>query len=194
MAIDSHEKADYGHHNNNAGPHRPSASSSSSSSSSSQSSVTHHGDPSSSSRKASTAGDTIIGGVEHHEHKQPFDSINHPNNNTNGNNPQNDTTNMKDPAKSRLEASRKLANPLVGMSPEVLGTMGEDYARLAGLADDPENLRAFRLGAMIAGDQDSTARYDRIADLTEEERNVLEREETHKWSNPSMLYWVIIST
>ncbi|KAK3304591.1 uncharacterized protein B0T15DRAFT_247821 [Chaetomium strumarium] len=87
----------------------------------------------------------------------------------------------------RLAASRKLANPLAGLTPERLAAMGEDYARLAGLTSE-EDLRAFRLGAMIAGDQ---TRVDAVPGLTEREREVLERETTHKWSNPRMLYWVI---
>ncbi|KAK4032097.1 hypothetical protein C8A01DRAFT_41473 [Parachaetomium inaequale] len=90
-------------------------------------------------------------------------------------------------ANERLEVSQKLANPLAGLSPERLGAMGEDYARLAGLTSD-EDMRAFRLGAMIAGDHN---RYDLIPGLTDREREVLERETTHKWSNPSMLYWVV---
>jgi hypothetical protein len=92
-------------------------------------------------------------------------------------------------AKERLAASQRLANPLAGLSRERLAAMGEDYARLAGLTSD-EDMRAFRLGAMIAGDN---TRYDTIPELTDREREVLERETTHKWSNPSMLYWVIVS-
>ncbi|KAH6848313.1 hypothetical protein B0I37DRAFT_161104 [Chaetomium sp. MPI-CAGE-AT-0009] len=88
----------------------------------------------------------------------------------------------------RLEASKKLATPLAGLSPERLRIMGEDYAKLAGLTSD-EDMRAFRLGAMIAGDN---TQYDQIPELTDREREVLERETTHKWSNPSMLYWVVI--
>ncbi|KAK4252026.1 hypothetical protein C7999DRAFT_10387 [Corynascus novoguineensis] len=87
----------------------------------------------------------------------------------------------------RLEVSKKLANPLAGLSAEQLGAMGEDYARLAGLTSD-EDMRAFRLGAIIAGDH---TQYDQIPELTDREREVLERETTHKWSNPSMLYWVV---
>jgi len=94
-----------------------------------------------------------------------------------------------DAATDRLGISQKLANPLSGLSQERLATMGEEYARLAGLTDE-EDLRAFRLGAMIAGDQ---TRYDTVAELTDREREVLERETTHKWSNPRMLYWVIAS-
>lgn len=89
----------------------------------------------------------------------------------------------------RLEVSKKLANPLAGLSAEQLGAMGEDYARLAGLTSD-EDMRAFRLGAIIAGDH---TQYDQIPELTDREREVLERETTHKWSNPSMLYWVVAS-
>ncbi|KAH6622806.1 hypothetical protein F5144DRAFT_656454 [Chaetomium tenue] len=88
----------------------------------------------------------------------------------------------------RLEASKKLANPLAGLSSERLGAMGVEYAKLAGLTSD-EDMRAFRLGAMIAGDN---TQYDQIPELTEREREVLEKETTHKWSNPSMLYWVVI--
>lgn len=98
-------------------------------------------------------------------------------------------TGQDDIAKQRLGLSQKLENPLAGLTPERLAAMGEDYARLAGLTSD-EDMRAFRLGAMIAGDQN---RYDTIRELTVREREVLERETTHKWSNPSMLYWVIVS-
>jgi hypothetical protein len=94
-----------------------------------------------------------------------------------------------DPAKDRLGVSKKLANPLAGLNQERLAAMGEEYAKLAGLTSD-EDMRAFRLGAMIAGDH---TRYDTITELTDREREVLERETTHKWSNPSMLYWVIVS-
>ncbi|KAK1772553.1 putative mfs sugar transporter protein [Phialemonium atrogriseum] len=90
--------------------------------------------------------------------------------------------------RQRLEASHKLAHPLAGISQERLGVMGEEYARDSGMTSD-EDIRAFRLGAMIAGNEN---RYDTIAELTEREREVLDREETHKWSNPSMLYWVIV--
>ncbi|KAJ4307189.1 hypothetical protein N0V88_000568 [Collariella sp. IMI 366227] len=90
-------------------------------------------------------------------------------------------------AKDGRDVSKKLANPLAGISPERLAAMGEDYARLAELTSD-EDMRAFRLGAMLAGGQTS---HHSIPDLTDEEREILERETTHKWSNPKMLYWMI---
>lgn len=91
-------------------------------------------------------------------------------------------------ARKRLEASKKLANPFAGISPSRLGIMGEEYARKFGM-DGEDDIRAFRLGAMIAGDDN---KYDTIAELTDKEREVLDREITHKWSNPGMLYWVVV--
>ncbi|KAK1776985.1 hypothetical protein QBC45DRAFT_452751 [Copromyces sp. CBS 386.78] len=94
----------------------------------------------------------------------------------------------RNPEKARLEASKKLANPLAGLDPERLEKMGAEYAQMAGLTSD-EDVRAFRLGARIAGDESN---YDTIPELTEREKEVLVRETTHKWSNPPMLYWVVV--
>ncbi|KAI3327899.1 hypothetical protein HD806DRAFT_339226 [Xylariaceae sp. AK1471] len=89
--------------------------------------------------------------------------------------------------KRRLEASAKLENPLAGLSPDQLAQRGEDFCRQHGITDK-EDIRAFRLGAMIAGDMN---KYDTIDGLTDREKEVLDREITHKWSNPNMLYAVI---
>jgi len=84
---------------------------------------------------------------------------------------------LDETARKRLEASRKLASPLAGLNHEKLSSMGEQYARMAGL-DSDEDIRAFRLGAIAAGDENQ---YDRIDGLTEREREVIDREITHKW-------------
>lgn len=94
---------------------------------------------------------------------------------------------MDETARNRLEASRKLAHPLAGLSRERLSSMGEEYARMAGL-DSADDIRAFRLGAIVAGDEN---KYDTIDGLTEREREVLAMETTHKWKNPKTLYWVV---
>lgn len=57
--------------------------------------------------------------------------------------------------------------------------MGEKYARMAGL-DSDEDIRAFRLGAIVAGDEN---KYDTIEGLTPGEVEILDREVTHKWSS-----------
>lgn len=89
--------------------------------------------------------------------------------------------------KRRLEASAMLENPLAGYSPDQLAQRGESFCKQHGFADE-EDIRAFRLGAMIAGNMN---KYDAVDGLTDREREVLGREITHKWSNPSVLYAVI---
>lgn len=90
--------------------------------------------------------------------------------------------------KKRLEASAKLENPLAGLSPSELARRGEEFSARHGFTDE-EDVRAFRLGAMLAGNMN---KYDTIDGLTEREKDVLDREITHKWSNPKMLYAVIV--
>ncbi len=87
----------------------------------------------------------------------------------------------------RVEINQRLANPLAGLSPAELATRGETYCRDHGITDEVD-VRAFRLGAVIAANDN---RFDTIDELTAREREVLEREATHRWSNPGMLYWVI---
>ncbi|KAI1132138.1 hypothetical protein F5Y10DRAFT_5548 [Nemania abortiva] len=89
--------------------------------------------------------------------------------------------------KKRLQASAMLDNPLSGLSPDELAQRGEDFCKQHGLSDE-EDVRAFRLGAMIAGNMN---KFDTIDGLTGREKEVLDKEITHKWSNPSMLYAVI---
>ncbi|KZL79900.1 mfs sugar transporter [Colletotrichum incanum] len=98
-----------------------------------------------------------------------------------------EATAIDEEERKRLEASRKLENPLAGLTPEQLAQKGEDYCREHGI-DDEEDVRAFRLGAMIAGNMN---KYDTMAELTAQERAVLDGETTHKWRNPKMLYGVV---
>ncbi|GJC82591.1 putative metabolite transport protein YwtG [Colletotrichum liriopes] len=98
-----------------------------------------------------------------------------------------EATAIDEEERKRLEASRKLENPLASLTPEQLAQKGEDYCREHGI-DDEEDIRAFRLGAMIAGNMN---KYDTMAELTAQERAVLDGETTHKWRNPKMLYGVV---
>ncbi|KAK7948210.1 uncharacterized protein PG986_009096 [Apiospora aurea] len=94
--------------------------------------------------------------------------------------------------RKRLEASAKLENPLRGLSATELAWRGEEFCARHGLTAE-DDVRAFRLGAVIAGNMNQ---YDAVAmpeglRLTDRERDVLDREVTHKWSQPTMLYAVI---
>jgi hypothetical protein len=76
--------------------------------------------------------------------------------------------------------------------------MGERYARdQQGLTEEAD-IRAFRLGAIIAGDLDAgddlttlKKRYAAVEALTEEERGVLVDEAERKWRHPTMLYFLV---
>ena len=95
---------------------------------------------------------------------------------------------LDEDTRRRLEASAKLENPLHGLTPADLERRGEEFCARHGI-EDAEDVRAFRLGAVIAGNMN---KYDEVEGLTDREREVLDRELTHKWKNPRMLYAVIV--
>jgi hypothetical protein len=78
--------------------------------------------------------------------------------------------------------------------------MGETYAREKQGMTDEDDIRAFRLGAIIASEMDADDepsslrdKYARIEGLTEEERQSLLDEVEHKWRHPKMLYYLVTS-
>ncbi|KAJ0304153.1 hypothetical protein COL516b_006043 [Colletotrichum fioriniae] len=122
-----------------------------------------------------------IGDQSSSGHAEPeFSHMDHPGR-------QSEATAVDDEERKRLEASRKLEDPLAGFTPEQLSQKGEDYCLEHGIADE-EDIRAFRLGAMIAGNMN---KYDSMTEITADERAVLDGESTHKWRNPKMLYGVV---
>ncbi|KAI1260780.1 hypothetical protein F5Y18DRAFT_419923 [Xylariaceae sp. FL1019] len=105
-----------------------------------------------------------------------------------GNNRLTQDTTLDEGQRKRLEASAKLENPLAGLSAAQLSQRGEEFCLQHGITGD-DDLRAFRLGAIIAGNMN---KYDTVEGLTDREREVLDKEVTHRWSNPNMLYAVIV--
>ncbi|KAF1808884.1 hypothetical protein P152DRAFT_206953 [Eremomyces bilateralis CBS 781.70] len=94
---------------------------------------------------------------------------------------------LADRVQSNVNA--KLQNPLEAYSDVELTTMGREYA-LANAIAEPEDVRAFELGAILAKD---AAMFENIAGkATEEELDVLRREYSHRWSQPKLLYLVIV--
>lgn len=91
-------------------------------------------------------------------------------------------------ALKRAEMNAILANPLRGKSQKELMDLGVEYARTHALVS-PEDMRAFRLGAVLAA---APEKFDSCPDLTPDELVVLRREWTHKWSQPPLMYIVII--
>lgn len=88
--------------------------------------------------------------------------------------------------KALRNVNAKLANPLAGYTLEELQEMGAKYARENDMIEFEDD---FRKGAMLA--QNPKA-FDTLPLLTDEERDLLEREFTHKWSHPATLYHMVI--
>ncbi|KAI1005247.1 hypothetical protein K3495_g2965 [Podosphaera aphanis] len=92
------------------------------------------------------------------------------------------------PEHLRATINARLANPLVGLSQRQLSLRGEEFAIKYGMLE-ANDVRAFKLGAILAQDSKN---YATVEDLTPEERDIIEREFTHKWSLPWSLIIVIV--
>lgn len=113
-----------------------------------------------------------------------------------------DSDSDKEDSWQLLGGQRKAAHPLVGRPPAKLAAMGRAYATAElGLRDERE-IRNFELGAVVAGvlDQKSGATaqelrelYGAVEGLDDSERRALVREGTHKWAQPLMLYYIVVS-
>ncbi|KAL0581833.1 hypothetical protein V5O48_000201 [Marasmius crinis-equi] len=80
----------------------------------------------------------------------------------------------------------KIQNPLHGIPKGKLLTQVEEFCRERGLEEDVE---LFKKGALIA--QNPKA-FEELEELTEEDRTLLRREVTHKWSQPRSLYYTVV--
>lgn len=88
----------------------------------------------------------------------------------------------------RRNTSAKLANPLAGISHAKLEEMGATYARKHHIGDE-EDVRAFRKGAILAQDP---RRFAQVQGLTGMELDVLQKEFDNRWSQPKLMYIVIV--
>ncbi|KAF7558550.1 hypothetical protein G7046_g5615 [Stylonectria norvegica] len=77
-------------------------------------------------------------------------------------------------------------NPLSSRTKGELMSDVEDFCRRFDLMDSVED---FRKGALVA---QSPTNAQHIPDLTAEDKKVLEREHTHRWSQPFTLYWLCV--
>jgi len=88
----------------------------------------------------------------------------------------------------RKKMNAMLANPLRGYTHAQLRKMGKAYALEHALVE-PEDFRAFELGAVLASGKTA---FQSCEGLTDEEKAILEKELTHRWSQPKLMYLVII--
>lgn len=105
------------------------------------------------------------------------------------------------PPNRKSRPDTQASKPLAGYSRDQLAYMGETYAREKQGMTDEDDIRAFRLGAIIASEMDADDepsslrdKYARIEGLTEEERQSLLDEVEHKWRHPKMLYYLVTGT
>lgn len=89
--------------------------------------------------------------------------------------------------RARRKLYAKLSNPLAGFSNTELRNQGRNFAELHEIGDESD-IRAFELGAVLA---QSPERYENVAGLTNQEKAILKREGTHRWSQPWKMYAVI---
>ncbi|OAG38845.1 hypothetical protein AYO21_06876 [Fonsecaea monophora] len=85
---------------------------------------------------------------------------------------------------SKLSAA--FENPLSNTPKEKLLEDVELFCRDNNLM---EYIDSFRKGALVA---QSPNAIDNIAELSSEDREVLQREHTHRWSQPFTLYWLVV--
>ena len=103
------------------------------------------------------------------------------------------TTNVEDTRrrKSYLDVDEKnlsaaFENPLAGIPKEELMHNVDTFCRDNNLMDYVDT---FRKGALVAQNPRATAS---MTELSDEDRIVLDREQTHRWSQPFTLYWLVI--
>ena len=91
--------------------------------------------------------------------------------------------------RARRNVNMKINNPLDGYTESELRALGSTYAKMHGIAE-PEDVRAFELGAVLAQNPEDFRRISN--DISPEEMGVLEKEYTNRWSQPAIMYLVII--
>lgn len=80
-----------------------------------------------------------------------------------------------------------LRNPLSGMTTEEILADVEVFCDEKGLAEHKED---FRKGALLAQVQNTKGAFEHIELISEDEKSFLRREETNKWDQPFMLYFL----
>jgi MFS family permease len=82
----------------------------------------------------------------------------------------------------------QLTNPLTGMDEKDVLVDVELWTKSRGLEHE---IDTFRRGALLARVINTPGAFERI-NLPEDEKEVLRREQTHKWSQPFMLYFLVV--
>ena len=90
--------------------------------------------------------------------------------------------------KTRQNINAKLFNPLAGYSHGQLEEMGEAYV-LKYQVGDESDVEIFKKAAVLAQDP---KKIESVVGLSEPDRDILRREFASRWSQPFLLYLVIV--
>lgn len=90
--------------------------------------------------------------------------------------------------RARRNLNAKLANPLAGYTQEEPRRQGVNFA-IKHQVGDEEDIRAFGVGAVLA---QAPEKFATVPGLNPEELEILQREFSHRWSQPWTMYLVII--
>lgn len=88
---------------------------------------------------------------------------------------------------ANMTTATLLRNPLSGMTKQEILTDVDSFVEEKGLQEYRDD---FRKGALVAQANNIPGAFEEIESLTEEEKIVLRRESTHRWSQPFMLYFL----
>jgi hypothetical protein len=89
----------------------------------------------------------------------------------------------------RASTAALLRNPLAGLTTEEILKDVDSFVEQNGLQEYHDE---FRKGALLAQVSNTPQAFEHIETISEEEKVVLRREETHKWDQPFMLYFLCI--
>lgn len=93
--------------------------------------------------------------------------------------------------RARRNVNAKLANPLARYSSAELRQKARVYAMEHSLAEK-EDIRAMEIGALLAKNPEKFEEVSRETDMTPGEFDVLKLEFDKRWSQPRLLYLVIV--
>jgi hypothetical protein len=86
-----------------------------------------------------------------------------------------------------ITEAQKLKNPLIGMSRDDILADVDLFVNDKGLLEHRE---VFVKGALLAQHMNTPGAFENIPEITEDEKYRLRREETNRWDQPFMLYFL----
>lgn len=89
----------------------------------------------------------------------------------------------------KMSAAALLRNPLAGMSDEDIIADVDAFCAEKGLMD---HVVEFRKGGLLARNINTPYAFEQVDSVPEEEKVILRREITHKWSQPFKLYFLCL--